>query len=717
MPNGIEGCDMILFKKDWLKYPNAIPDYQTRNKSFLELAGLLKSMTVDNCEFPLALHNPRLQGVDPFDSNLTQVQIGMITNEIKNNPWYFFREVFRIPVPGKSTGNMITANRANISLWWLFFNHITTMLIQQRQTGKSLNSEGLEHYILNVAAKRTKIGMLTKDDGNRTAVVSRIKDMMDELPSYLKLKHPLDIRNTEHIKNVHRENEYRTAVARSSPKDAVKTFRGHVIPVMRVDEFAYVDNIDITLQSMLPATTAAREAAAETGGFYGTIFTTTPGFLSSDSGKYAYKIYKGMLRWSEKLFDCKNEKELEETIRRNNPSGRPDVLLEYSHRQLGFTDEWLRRRIELAYSESTIAAADYLLLWPDGNASSPIPKDVLEKINRSRTEPMYTTISRQGYMINWYAPAIEVDNKLSNRHLILGLDTSDAASSDYIGMCIRDASSGEVIATGMYNETNLISFSEFMLELVETYVNLTLVIERRSSAVAIIDFLIKMLVAKDIDPLKRIFNWIVNDMHLKPQYAAIVETPVWARQESVYDMYKSEFGYATSGSGRASRDNLYGKCFMASTKYTATQVRDKSLITQLSELTQKNNRIDHPAGGNDDMVIAWLLGYWFLLEAGNKSVYGIPPNIVLSMVNIEIVNEKGGAKAVAYRESQIEIKQQIDNLLEIMGNEPDQLVQTFCAKRARILYQMLDTSIIPNFNIDVAIANIKMQKEKTATAA
>lgn len=45
----------------------------------------------------------------------------------------------------------------------------------------------------------------------------------------------------------------------------------------------------------------------------------------------------------------KNEKELEETIRRNNPSGRPDVLLEYSHRQLGFTDEWLRRRIELAY--------------------------------------------------------------------------------------------------------------------------------------------------------------------------------------------------------------------------------------------------------------------------------------------------------------------------------------------------------------------------------
>ena len=45
---------MILFLEDWAKYPTAIPNVKTTNKSWLRLAGLLKSMGVKNHAFPLA---------------------------------------------------------------------------------------------------------------------------------------------------------------------------------------------------------------------------------------------------------------------------------------------------------------------------------------------------------------------------------------------------------------------------------------------------------------------------------------------------------------------------------------------------------------------------------------------------------------------------------------------------------------------------------------
>ena len=42
---------MILYRSDWMKYPNAIPDLQSKNKRFIEMAALLKAMGVKNPTF------------------------------------------------------------------------------------------------------------------------------------------------------------------------------------------------------------------------------------------------------------------------------------------------------------------------------------------------------------------------------------------------------------------------------------------------------------------------------------------------------------------------------------------------------------------------------------------------------------------------------------------------------------------------------------------
>ena len=244
---------MILFKSDWDKYPHAIIDYTTTNKSALELSALYKKMGIDNHAFILALHNPELQGVDPFDPKLTSEQIAAISIESKENPWYFFREVGYLPASGGTDPIRFRFNRGNISTFWLFFNHITNLLIQPRQTGKSASTDMLMTQLMGVGNTNTDFNLLTKDDSLRVANVTRLKEIYQELPPYLQLKTRGDTNNTEKITINALGNTYTTAVAQSSPKAALNLGRGMTIAINHVDEPAFIKNIDITLPALLAA--------------------------------------------------------------------------------------------------------------------------------------------------------------------------------------------------------------------------------------------------------------------------------------------------------------------------------------------------------------------------------------------------------------------------------------------------------------------------------
>jgi L-rhamnose mutarotase len=244
---------MILFKKDWKNYPSAIADYNTKNKSWVRLAAVYKQMGIENYNFHLALHNPLLVGVDPFDKNLTNDMIIMITEEAFSNPWYVLRELIRIPPLAGPDPVMLSANRGNISLFWLFFNHITTMLIQPRQTGKSVSTDSLMVTLLGILTLNTDINLLTKDDDLRVKNVNRIKSLLNLLPYYLNLRTKKDTFNTEKITINRLGNTYHTNVAQPSPRAALNLGRGMTIAINQIDEIAFVKNISVTLPAMLAA--------------------------------------------------------------------------------------------------------------------------------------------------------------------------------------------------------------------------------------------------------------------------------------------------------------------------------------------------------------------------------------------------------------------------------------------------------------------------------
>ena len=614
----------ILFLKDWEKYPNAIVHATTKNKSFIRVAQIYKAMGIKNHAFLLALHNPDLEFVDPFSDDLTQEQIEAIIAEIAENPWYFFREIIKIPASGAVNGVHFIANRANIAYLWGCFNHLTVMIIMPRQTGKSVVADSCNVYILIAGGVNIKMVLFTKDNGLRVANIERIKTIFELLPSYVNPRDKSDSNNTENITINALENRLDTAVGQTTLAGAMKVGRGLTVAILQVDELAFIPHIKESLETALAATGAARENAKASGSHYYNTYTTTPGYLNTEEGAYAKSIYDSCCRWNEKLLDLDNNEELISTIKKNTRRGNVSILIEFNHRQLGKTDEWLRERILEANATGDRAEADFLNKWSQGSASSPLSKESLVKIRASIVNKSYIEISTEGYVLNWYVSEDEVKQFLPNRQIVLGMDSSEMIGNDNTTLCGRDVTTGEVLCTALINETNVLTLSNFIANLLVKYRNMIFMPEAKSTGVAIIDTVAQILISKGLNPFTRIYNKIVDEKNIKPEYDKLWSniSKGWGLNE-YYNQYRKEFGYRTSSAGKNSRDNLYGTVFNASIKYTGHLIKDEDIVTELESLIIKNGRIDHPTNGHDDMC--FVGNTLILTPKGNVPIRDIKP--------------------------------------------------------------------------------------------
>lgn len=290
----------------------------------------------------------------------------------------------------------------------------------------------------------------------------------------------------------------------------------------------------------------------------------------------------------------------------------------------------------------------------------------------------------------------------------MGMDTSEAIGNDDICKTIMDVNTGEVVGTGVYNETNIITFSNWLADFLIKYPNITLIIERKSTGMTIVDNLILILTAKGIDPFKRIFNWVVNDALInKDYYNNVYIKDFYYRDESVYTTYRKQFGYATAGSGRSSRDNLYGTAFKGCMKYLAGLIRDSTIISQLQTLVYKNGRIDHLPGEHDDAVISLLLPYWMLTQGKNLQYYGIDTKKILSKIYLDQIEEQGGVEVIQMKEEQAKIREEIDQLLEQLKVETSPYKSTMLLSKIKHLYSYLDQDNTLEFNLDNLLKSIK----------
>lgn len=203
--------NVIALSKNIVPVPHRpfYAQFGTKNKSFVEVHEILKAKGVRNNQFMLALFDHTLADIDPLSPDLSDAQKERILAEIVRNPWYFIREIVRVPVSGGTVPYRI--HLGNLFLTWAMTSNINCFLLLPRQNFKTISACAVYLWMYGFSTVNSHMLFFNKELGDAQNNLKRVKDLKEELPDWLRdgvLTDAVNDRdNTEYIYSALRRNK------------------------------------------------------------------------------------------------------------------------------------------------------------------------------------------------------------------------------------------------------------------------------------------------------------------------------------------------------------------------------------------------------------------------------------------------------------------------------------------------------------------------------
>ena len=231
--------------------------------------------------------------LNPYQKGLPlDLQLKVIFECIRN-PWYFLREVCRIPEDGKPIepggGAQYRIDRNNCAVWYCVLNGIDVYDSKPRQTGKTQNALAICNYAYHFGTQSTEIAFFNKKTEDAQMNLARLKSQRDMLPTYMHMKCAFvksefddevtmlcETNNVKTMINPINKNKIKTFPRATTKEGAMSLGRGNTCAMMLSDEFDFQKyNLEI-INSSAPAYSTASENAERNGAMHARIFTSTP---------------------------------------------------------------------------------------------------------------------------------------------------------------------------------------------------------------------------------------------------------------------------------------------------------------------------------------------------------------------------------------------------------------------------------------------------------
>lgn len=610
--------------------PKPIIDVNTSNISFLQVSNDLKNLGIKNNKFFLALYDKKLVGVDPFDyAKLTPELIQRITVECIINPWYFKREIARIPDQGGKP-IQFELNRGNLAASYCFHKHIDHYLVLPRQVGKTKSELSDVLWAFLFGTNKADFAFSHYEQDGASINLRDLKSQRDCLPEYLQYKIAIGrdaklekgIDNVRSLKCAVNENTIHTMSKATSKDAADRIGRGKSYSMLFYDEVDFCAYIDTIVRAMAPAYSNTAQRAKANNSAHCRIFTSTPGDVDSPAGMCALKIIDGCCQWDEKKFYDEFE-DVEEYIKINSNNGI--VYIEYQYTALGKDEEWFILRCNDLGNDPMAIKRELLLKRMRGNAKSPYEPQLLDDI-QDRLKPI-----KYSFFINKIFKVDMYDDIDPNIGYIIGVDVASGVNNDSTAITILNPHTCKPIGEFKSPHISLPQQREFFRQLIIRYFSKSiLVIERNNTGIA----LIQMLLETDI--ASRLYFDKTN-VH-KLGTTRKVDKDGYKKSNVIND---TDYGVWTGPESREIMFNLL-----------ETHILDhrdrfgcKMLVDDIFKLI-RNSRgkiLADPAGdGHDDNVMSYLIALYVYYYGKNLVRFGISKSSIDSIIedNLEEAREK-----------------------------------------------------------------------------
>lgn len=568
--------------------------YNTKNKSFLKMYHILNEMGIENNTFFLQLYDETLLNIDPLDEdNLTDEQKLRVHIEISKNPWYYFREIVKIPMT--DTKLDFELHRGTLAILWTLLNDLKAYIILPRQCYKSYTVCVFYSWLIYWGAKNFSAAFFAQNNFLVTQNLTRVKDVRETLPKYLNLKSNEDTDNSRSL--FYRNKEFTNSIVVRAPgmnEDAANNVgRGQSTMGQWWDEFPFIPYVWVQYGAAIPAFSTVSAAAERNGSHHHIIITTTAGNKNTKSGAWAYQFLNECAPFTELLYDKvirdsdgniigANKNEIKDYIANNN-GGKFFLRIEYMWYDLSKPTDYLdKMKAECGGMDEFNRGV--LNMWTDSNADHPLGQERVQALVETSIDPVKVLMVDKIYVLKYYRDP-ELLKRQSNR-IVFGMDCGGNTRRDYSTLVGVDITNSEVVCTMRVNQYSNIRFAKAVAYiLMYLFPRSTLVGERNYIGIVILEMIGKIIG----------FNRLYKDNDNNPGV-------------KLYDKL---------------RNIMYGDVLRVSVVERGALIHDKTIINEIAGLqTTKSGRIDHnPKNGHDDTLIAYLYCRWFIMYCNTKRIY------------------------------------------------------------------------------------------------
>lgn len=627
----------------------------TTNKSFLEVHQYLLDSGIENNRFMLVLLDPDLARIDPHDPALSAAMKTKVLKECLYNPWYFFREVVRIPDSGQANGVKFELSRGNLALIFCLALNLNTFLEMPRQTGKTISSLCWYLYLFNFGTANAEISFLNKKLDDSKLNLQRIREIRDLLPSYLKMDQAFapdgsrikGKNNVETLQHPVNNNRIRTVASARNKVAAASLMRGRTTPIIYIDEYGFIQYNTIIYTNMVPAFNTAANNAKRNGTPYGMLVTTTPGMLTTDEGIEAFNMKESATPFSERWYDLTRE-QIFDIINSNNNSNF--VYIRYTYQQLGKSEEWFRNLCINMRKDWDSIRREVLLEWSNSTENSPFRAEDLDTIKGLLRQPINTVLLLNKYELKIY-------EKINMKYPpIMGVDVSGGYQRDSSAITIVDSYSTRVTAE---LNSNFISTPELALiiyNIVSQWMpNAVVNIERNGGfGSSVIARLLQTSIKKNL-------FYTIKDKVVEER---VLGSAIHRRTQKT-KVYGSD-------STKAEREKLM-EILRDRVEYHKDKIISPTIYEELCGMeVKKSGKIEHSSNTHDDQVFSWLWALFVYYEGGDlMNNWGITKRVLRTDADLEeAVIDIQEDTNIQIESIDVEQNEEINAQLEAIQNAP-----------------------------------------------
>lgn len=622
----------------------------TKNQSFLNMHYYLKARGLKNNKFFLLLYDPDLAGIDPFSPNLSTMMKRKIFIECQRNFFYYAREVVRVQSQG-GPYVMYNLDRGNLAANFCLLNNLNIYIEQPRQTGKTICMDVWYSWIYNFGSMNASILFFNKKHDDSKRNLTTTKEIIKNLPTYLRLDQAFGIDgkklkgkdSVQYLQHKINHNKIEALPMARNRQAAVSLIRGRTVTNCWIDESAFFNFLRESLQNGMPAMTRSFANCRMNGAPHGLCLSSTPGFLTTEEGKYMFELKEKMTPFSELWYD-KSLAELTQIMNANEKS--IFVYIKHSYQQLGYSEAWLKERIKEQNQQWNDIRREYLLEWATSSENCPFTQEQLKRVEKFVRQPK-KQIYIGNYLFNLYE---EYSPKIIP---IIGVDVAAGYSRDSSAISCIDSTTTKLFADFNCNYINPVELSKLIYDLVTFNMpNALVVVERNGVGTGCLAGLMK-------SKIKRNLYYEIKERTIEEQLGGglrVGKKKNWTRvfgidnsklvREQLMDLLEDRV------------ENHYDKFISPIT------------LHELSNLEYtKSGKIDHSANTHDDNIFSYLLALYPLYYGKNVTEnwnIKIPTLTTAQDDAQELVNDLEATEGV-------DISQELNSDTDIIREQLEQL--------------------------------------------